>query len=68
MASTKSHWEIREISFAKRSKLEDATTALNELAEYGNWELYRTRIYPDGRKRVWIKRRIIKIVRPNFII
>jgi hypothetical protein len=47
--------------------LDETTSALTDLAEYGNWELYRTRIYPDGRKRVWVKRRIIKINKPIFI-
>lgn len=62
-----SHWEIREINFGRRSKIEESTAALTDLAEYGNWELYRTRIYPDGRKRVWVKRRIIKISKPSSI-
>jgi hypothetical protein len=36
---------------------------LTEHAEYGGWELARLRRYPDGTRRVWLRRRIIKVMR-----
>lgn len=62
MSKVKSHWEIREINFGYRSQISDTKEVLTELAEYGHWELHRTRIFPNGEKRVWVKRRVIKIL------
>ncbi|MGA0733554.1 MAG: DUF5703 family protein [Candidatus Nanopelagicales bacterium] len=62
----KSHWEIREITFGFRSNIQNTREALTDLAEYGNWELHRTRIYPNGLKRVWVKRRVLKIAPSIF--
>ncbi len=61
LSKQKSHWEIREISFGFRSDIQNTKEMLTDLAEYGNWELYRTRIYPNGLKRVWVKRRVLRI-------
>ncbi|MDP4690416.1 MAG: DUF5703 family protein [Candidatus Nanopelagicales bacterium] len=36
---------------------------LTECAEYGHWELARLRLYPDGRRRVWLRRRVMKVAR-----
>ena len=36
---------------------------LTEHAEYGGWELARLRRYPDGTRRVWLRRRIIRVMR-----
>ena len=34
---------------------------LIERAEYGGWELARLRLYPDGTRRVELRRRIIRV-------
>ncbi len=34
---------------------------LVERAEYGGWELARVRVYPDGRRTVTLRRRIIRV-------
>jgi Family of unknown function (DUF5703) len=33
---------------------------LTEHAEYGRWELWRLRLFPDGRRRVWLRRRAVR--------
>jgi hypothetical protein len=33
---------------------------LTEHAEYGRWELWRLRLLPDGRRRVWLRRRVVR--------
>jgi hypothetical protein len=38
---------------------------LTDRAEYGGWELDRLRVFPDGRRKVVIRRRIIR-VRPTL--
>ncbi|MBF9070027.1 hypothetical protein I2501_18550 [Streptacidiphilus sp. NEAU-YB345] len=41
----------------------EARVLLTEQAEYGHWELDRLRLFPDGRRKVTLKRRIIRQVR-----
>ncbi|HEY3006012.1 MAG TPA: DUF5703 family protein [Kribbellaceae bacterium] len=36
---------------------------LADHAEYGGWELARLRRYPDGTRKVWLRRRIIRVMR-----
>ncbi|MGI5493334.1 MULTISPECIES: DUF5703 family protein [Microtetraspora] len=42
---------------------EAARQVLTEHAEYGSWELDRLRLYPDGSRRVRLRRKIIRVVR-----
>jgi hypothetical protein len=37
-----------------------ARAVLTAEAEYGQWELARLRLYPDGSRRVVLRRRIIR--------
>jgi hypothetical protein len=36
---------------------------LTEAAEYGGWEIDRLRLFPDGTRRVILRRRIIRVRR-----
>jgi hypothetical protein len=36
---------------------------LTDHAEYGSWELDTMRLYPDGSRTVWLRRRIIRAIR-----
>ncbi|MDA2978124.1 MAG: DUF5703 family protein [Actinomycetota bacterium] len=58
-----SSWEIREVPLPSSVSRVEARELLTELAEYGRWELVRTRIYPNGVKRMWVKKRIQKVER-----
>ena len=58
-----SSWEYREILLPRGTKRDAARAALVELAEHGSWELARLRLYPDGRRRVWLRRKVIRAVR-----
>ncbi len=40
-----------------------ACRVLTEHAEYGAWDLMRVRLYSDGSRRAWLRRRIIRAVR-----
>jgi hypothetical protein len=42
---------------------EAARRILTDHAEYGEWELARLRLYPDGSRKVTLRRRIIRAVR-----
>jgi hypothetical protein len=56
-------WEYKEISLARSVSRETTRQYLTGVAETGHWELDRLRLYPDGRQRVWLRRRIYKVVR-----
>ena len=56
-------WEYREIARARDVSRESTRAYLTGVAETGHWELDRLRMYPDGRQRVWLRRRIYKVVR-----
>jgi hypothetical protein len=38
---------------------------LTEHAEYGRWELWRLLLFPDGRRRVWLRRPALRLARPG---
>jgi hypothetical protein len=42
---------------------ETARQLLTGAAEIDRWELDRVRIYPDGRRRIWLRRRIYRVSR-----
>lgn len=40
-----------------------ARQILTEHAEHGGWEIDRLRLYPDGRRRIQLRRKVIRAVR-----
>ncbi len=43
-----------------------ARRILTDHAEYGNWELSRLRLYPDGSRKATLRRTIIRQVRGSL--
>ncbi|MET1034700.1 MAG: DUF5703 family protein [Arthrobacter sp.] len=43
--------------------LAEARRSLAEHAEYGKWELRRSRIYYGGVRRYWMRRRLMRVER-----
>lgn len=58
-----SSYEYREFSFPRGTTRDAARSLLTEFAEYGRWELARLRLYPDGRRTVWLRRRVQRVRR-----
>jgi len=56
-------YEYREVSLPRGTSRDIARSVLTEYAEYGKWELARLRLYPDGRRRVWLRRRVMRVNR-----
>lgn len=64
MAGTRSSaYEYREFALPRGTSRDAARSVLTEYAEYGHWELARLRLYPDGRRRVWLRRRVMRVER-----
>ncbi|GAA0336019.1 MULTISPECIES: DUF5703 family protein [Actinoallomurus] len=40
-----------------------ARQVMVEHAEHGGWELVRVRVYPDGRRRIQLRRKVIRATR-----
>ena len=58
-----SHYEYRVLTIDRLTSPTDAHRMLTDQAEYGQWELARTRAYSGGARRVWLRRKIIHVSR-----
>ena len=56
-------YEYREIALPRGVSRAQALQVLTEHAEYGRWELARVLLYAGGRRRVWLRRRILRVSR-----
>lgn len=56
-------YEFRTITFTRETGRSEALAHLNEAAEYGRWELARTRIGMGGKRTIRLRRRIIRMQR-----
>ncbi|MGY5764577.1 DUF5703 family protein [Brachybacterium sp. DNPG3] len=54
-------YEFQIITVPPRTPLSAVRATLADEAEYGRWELARTRLYYGGGKKVWMRRRIIRV-------
>lgn len=60
-ASNGGQWEYRVVTIPRTTSRSDASRMLTDEAEYGRWELARTRLYAGGERRVWLRRKIIRV-------
>ncbi|WP_373694864.1 MULTISPECIES: DUF5703 family protein [Kineococcus] len=56
-------YEYRVLTIPRETSRADARRLLTEEAEYGRWELARVRLYLGGARKVWLRRRIIRVAR-----
>jgi len=54
-------YEYRVLTVPRTTSRNEARTMLTEQAEYGRWELARTRLYAGGERKVWLRRKIIRV-------
>ena len=54
-------YEYRVLTLPRTTSRNDARRMLTEQAEYGRWELARTVLYAGGERRVWLRRKIIRV-------
>lgn len=53
-------FEYQRVFIPRETSRTAALRLLTDHAEYGHWELDRTRLYPDGSRKVILKRKIIR--------
>jgi hypothetical protein len=61
--SAAEQYEYRVLTLSRETTRSDARRLLTEHAEYGHWELARVRLYMGGSRKVWLRRRIIRVAR-----
>ena len=54
-------YEYRVITLPRSTGRNEARQLLTEQAEYGRWELARTVLYEGGERRVWLRRKILRV-------
>jgi hypothetical protein len=56
-------YEWRVLVLPRAASRAEIRQMLTEQAEYGHWELARVRLYVGGHRRIWLRRRIIRVAR-----
>lgn len=54
-------YEYRRMLLPRGTCRNAAQRVLTDAAEHGHWELDRLRLYPDGTRRVVLRRRIMRV-------
>ena len=54
-------YEYRVLTIPRSTTRNDARRLLTDEAEYGRWELARTLLFPGGERKVWLRRKIIRV-------
>ncbi|QTE30768.1 DUF5703 family protein [Pengzhenrongella sicca] len=54
-------YEYRVLRLPPSTSGNDARRMLTEQAEYGRWELARTRLFAGGERKVWLRRKTIRV-------
>lgn len=54
-------YEFRVLTLPPTASRSRVRQLLTEEAEYGRWELARTRLYLGGARKVWLRRKIIRV-------
>ena len=56
-------YEYRLLTVPRHTSRAELRRMLAEHAEYGHWELALVRLYMGGSRKVWLRRKIIRVVR-----
>jgi hypothetical protein len=59
-------YEYRILTLPRGTSRNEARQLLTEHAEYGRWELARVRLYMGGARKVWLRRRILRVRRAEW--
>ena len=56
-------YEYQQLYLPRGTTRGEARRLLTDHAEYGHWELARLLLYLGGARKVWLRRRIIRVQR-----
>ncbi|UNX56362.1 DUF5703 family protein [Georgenia sp. TF02-10] len=60
-AGAETYYEYRTFTIPRSVSRGDARRLLTDEAEYGRWELARTRVYLGGNRKVWLRRKAMRV-------
>ena len=60
-------YEFERLTISREFSRNFVTRLLVERAEHGGWELDRLRLFPDGTRKVVLRRKIIRQPRPTYL-
>lgn len=60
---TMAEYEVRQLVLPRGTTRGAARRLLTDQAEYGGWEISRLLLFPDGSRKIWLRRRIIRVAR-----
>ena len=61
VAASQAAYEFRVLTLPATTRRNELRQLLTDEAEYGRWELARHRIYLGGARKVWLRRKIIRV-------
>ncbi|WP_234983457.1 DUF5703 family protein [Demequina sp. NBRC 110053] len=64
-SSAPSRFEWRVVDIPRDVTRSEVHAMVNEQVEYGRWELKRSQILVGGARRVWLRRRVMRVVRTD---
>jgi len=59
------HTQWRVVDIPTSITRAEATQVLSEQAEYGRWELARSLVFMGGARRIWLRRRSMRVDRTD---
>ena len=54
-------YEYQRVTLPRGTTRSAAQRALTDAAEHGHWEIDRLRLFPDGTRKVTLRRRILRV-------
>ncbi|WP_234988047.1 DUF5703 family protein [Demequina sp. NBRC 110056] len=64
-ATAPSRFEWRVVDIPRDVTRAEALAVVREQVEYGRWELKRSQILVGGARRVWLRRRVMRVLRTD---
>lgn len=61
-------YEFERLTLSREFSRNFVTRMLVDRAEHGGWELDRLRLFPDGTRKVILRRKIIRQNRPTYLL
>lgn len=59
------HTQWRVVDIPRTITRDETTQVLSEQAEYGRWELAKSQVFIGGARRVWLRRRSMRVERSD---
>lgn len=60
-------YEFEKLTLSRDLSRSVVTRMLTDRAERGGWELARLLLFPDGTRKVTLRRKIIRQTRPSYV-